>query len=150
MKVLVYDPFASTACISERGFEKVDTIEELCKIADIFSVSVPLTEQTRNLLTIKELSLMKNTAIVINTSRGGIVNEKDIYQVLKEEKIYGAAFDVFESEPIAADHQLLTCNNFIATPHNGANTYDALVRMGMGAVEEIKQDKNGEKVLNPL
>jgi D-3-phosphoglycerate dehydrogenase / 2-oxoglutarate reductase len=137
MDVLVYDPYTSELQCSEEGFTKYDRLEDLLKESDIVSISVPLTKDTENLISARELSLMKKNAILINTSRGKIINEQDLYHALQKGEIFGAALDVFAEEPISKDHPLLTCDNFIGTPHNGANTVDALIRMGTGAVDEI-------------
>lgn len=94
-----------------------------------------------------QFALMKETAIIVNTARGGIINEDALCEALKSRKIFGAALDVFVQEPPTKDHPLLACDNFIATPHNGANTADALVSMGTGAVDEIVRLKNGEEAL---
>lgn len=150
MNVIVYDPFATAGQCNSIGFTKIENLDELCSKGDIISISVPLTEKTKNMIASHELSLMKETAVLINTSRGGIVNEDDLYVALKNNKIFGAALDVFVQEPIPKNHPLLTCDNFIATPHNGANTADALIRMGVGAVDEIVRLKNGEDTLARL
>ena len=147
MKVVVYDPYATVEQCNSLGFLKTESLDELCSQGDILSVSVPLTTETENMIGSREFSLMKETAILINTARGGIVNEEDLYEALKNRTIFGAAFDVFLQEPPAKDHPLLTCDNFCATPHNGANTIDALIRMGTGAVDEIVRMKNGEEPL---
>jgi len=150
MNVIVYDPYVTAEYCNSIGFTKIENLDELCSKGDIISISVPVTEQTKNMIASHELSLMKETTILINTSRGGIVNEDDLYVTLKNNKIFGAAADVFVQEPIQKSHPLLTCNNFVATPHNGANTADALIRMGVGAVDEIIRLKNGEDTLSKL
>lgn len=137
MNVLVFDPYTSEEKCKEEGFTKYDSLESLLKVSDIVSISVPLTKNTENMISAKELSLMKKNAILINTSRGKIINEEDLYQALQNGEIFGAGLDVFAEEPISKDHPLITCNNFIGTLHNGANTEDALIRMGTGAVDEI-------------
>ena len=137
MNVLVFDPYTSELICSQEGFTKYESLEDLLKESDIVSISVPLTKDTENLISARELSLMKKNAILINTSRGKVINEQDLYHALQNGEIFGAALDVFAEEPIFKDHPLLTCNNFIGTPHNGANTVDALIRMGTGAVDEI-------------
>jgi D-3-phosphoglycerate dehydrogenase / 2-oxoglutarate reductase len=147
MKIIAYDPFATTDYCDSLGFAKTENLDELCSKGDIISVSVPLTKETRNMIASREISLMKETAVLINTSRGGIVNEDDLYRALKSHKIFGAALDAFVQEPVHKNHPLLSCDNFIATPHNGANTTDALTRMGVGAVDEIIRLKNGEHPL---
>ncbi|MDV2684011.1 NAD(P)-dependent oxidoreductase [Alkalihalophilus lindianensis] len=111
---------------------------------DVISVSVPLTPDTENLISASELSLMKENGILINTSRGKVINEKDLYDALLLNKIFGAAVDAFAEEPVSKDHPLLKCKNFIGTPHNGANTKDALIRMGTEAVDEIIKLMNEE------
>lgn len=150
MKVMVYDPFISESQCNELGLIKVDKLEELLKEADIINISVPLTESTENMISKNELDLMKENAILINTARGKIVNEKDLYNALQENSIFGAAMDAFEVEPINKNNPLLECSNFIATPHNGANTVDSLIRMGTGAVDEIIRTKNGEDNLHTV
>jgi D-3-phosphoglycerate dehydrogenase len=150
MNVVVYDPFASEEHCSSLGFKKTEDLDELCRKGDVISISVPLTKETKNMIAGHQLSLMKETAVIINTSRGGIINENDLYDALKNHKIFGAALDVFVQEPVSKDNPLLTCDNFIATPHNGANTSDALIRMGVGAVDEIVRCKNGEAALCEL
>lgn len=150
MNVIVYDPFATAEHCSSLGFTRTENLDELCSKGDIISISVPLTKETKNMIASHEISLMKETTVLINTSRGGIVNEDDLYEALKNHKIFGAASDVFVQEPIHKNHPLLTCDNFIATPHNGANTADALIRMGVGAVDEIIRFKNGEDSLSKL
>ncbi len=150
MNVLVYDPFATADHCKSLGFTKVDTLEELCRQGDVISISVPLTEETKNMISAKELAWMKKTAIIVNTSRGGIINEEDLYAALKDNKLFGAALDVFVEEPIKVNHPLLTCDNFIATPHNGANTADALIRMGIGAVDEIVRIQKGQEAFAKL
>lgn len=149
-KVFVYDPFASESDCVESGFSKVESLEDVLKNSDIVSVSVPLTSHTENMLTFKELKLMKPNSILVNTSRGKIVNEDDLYEVLSERYIFGAAIDAFAVEPVEKDHKLLSCPNFIATPHNGANTVDALKRMGTEAIDEIVRCKNGSENLSPV
>ncbi|WP_252312669.1 hydroxyacid dehydrogenase [Sinobaca sp. H24] len=137
MKVGVYDPYTSKQKCEEEGFIKYEQLNDLIKASQVISISVPLTKDTENLISHKEFSLMEPNTIVINTSRGKVVDENALYESLNQEKIFGAALDVFAEEPVSKDHPLFTCNNFIGTPHNGANTKEALIRMGTGAVDEI-------------
>ena len=150
MEVLVYNRSDVSQRCRELGFTQVKDLKELCRRADVLSVSVALTEDTRNLIGAPELAVMKPGAILVNTSRGGIVDEAALYQALQAKKIYGAALDVFEQEPPAKDHPLLTCSNLVATPHNGANTREALYRMGAGCVDEILRFEKGEAPLAPV
>ncbi len=148
--VLVYDPFTNESICKKEGFRKCEDLDQLLKESDIVSISVPLTKDTENLISARELSLMKKNAILINTSRGKIINEMDLYYALKQNKLFGAAIDAFAEEPVSKDHPLLKCNNFIGTPHNGANTKDALIRMGIEAVDEIVRLINNEKASSKI
>lgn len=150
MEVLVYNRSDVREKCRELGFTQVKNLQELCSRADVVSVSVALTEETRNLIGAPELAVMKPGAILVNTSRGGIVHEEALYQALQAKKIYGAALDVFAEEPPAKTHPLLSCRNFVATPHNGANTKEALYRMGAGCVDEILRFEKGEAPLAPV
>jgi D-3-phosphoglycerate dehydrogenase len=149
-KVLVYDPYTTESICKKEGFIKCEDLDQVLKESDIVSISVPFTKDTENLISARELSLMKKNAILINTSRGKIINEKDLYHALQQNKLFGAAIDAFAEEPVSKDHPLLTCNNFIGTPHNGANTKDALFRMGTEAVDEIVRLMNNEETLSKI
>ncbi|MEK4129419.1 D-glycerate dehydrogenase [Solibacillus sp. FSL W8-0474] len=92
--------------------------------SDFIIVLTPLTDETRNLITLEQLKLMKPSAVLINVARGGIVNENDLYIALKEEIIWAAGSDVFEMEPIDNSHFLLEMENFVAIPHIGSATID--------------------------
>ena len=114
-------------------------LEDLFKQADFISLHIPLTDQTRNFIDNRLLSLMKKNSYLINCARGPIVNQNDLYDALKNNKIAGAALDVFDVEPpLPVDLPLLTLENVIATPHIGFNTQEALVSKGKMAIELIK------------
>ena len=87
---------------------------------------------------------MKPSSILINAARGGVVDEVALVEALKENRIFGAAVDAFVEEPVPKNHRLFSCGNFVGTPHNGANTTDALTRMGTEAVDEIVRFERGE------
>lgn len=145
MEVYGFDPYLTEETAKKLGINKVDTLDDLLEVADIVSISVPLTKDTENLISLEQLRKMKRTSILINTSRGKIVNEADLFIALKEGLIGAAALDVFEIEPPKKDNPLLSLTNFIGTPHIGAATEEALIRMGVTAVEEIKMVKDGLK-----
>ena len=148
MKVLAYDPYVPDERFEELGFTRVHSLEELIKNADVVNVSTPLNEETRNLIHGEMFTWFKPHAILLNCARGGIVNEKDLYDALKTGKVMAAACDVFEKEPPTAATPLLSLPNFIATPHQGANTEEATRNMAQMAVNEILRLKKGEKFLN--
>ena len=150
MKVLAYDPFLPEEACKAMGFDYTTDVNAIYKSCDIISISVPLTDQTRNMVGANEFEMMKSSTIIINASRGGIINEQALTDALKRNQIFGAAIDAFVDEPVPKDHELFSCFNFIGTPHNGANTKDALINMGTGAIDEIIRVEQGEKTLTDL
>lgn len=130
-----YDPFITAQEAANRGFIKVDTVEELLERSDFVSISVHLNDSTRNLISGKMFDHFKPGAILVNTARGGIVNEDDLYDALKSGKLAGAACDVFAHEPDYAGNRLFELDNFSATPHLGGNTVDAIRRTSMSLVQ---------------
>ncbi|MCS7174795.1 phosphoglycerate dehydrogenase [Pseudothermotoga sp.] len=143
MRVLVYDPYVQEESLRQVGAEKVE-LEELLKQSDFVSLHVPLNESTRNLIDKRKISLMKKTAYLINTARAGVVDETALIDALKNGQIAGAALDVFEPEPLPSDSPLFDCPNLILTPHVGAHTFEAILRMNMMAAESIVDFFNGK------
>jgi D-3-phosphoglycerate dehydrogenase len=122
--------------------------EELLKQSDIISVNIPLKEDTKNYIALKELKLMQKHSILINTARGGIVNEKDLYYALKNSFIHSAAIDVFEEEPYVGN--LKELDNCILTCHMGASTIDSRTDMEVQALEEAIRYKEGQPLKNEV
>lgn len=145
MKSYGYDPFLSADDIEKMGAQYSDDYLELLKECDIISVHVPLTEKTRNMISEKEIRTMKNTAIIINCSRGGIINEKDLANALNNNIIAGAGLDVFEKEPPALNDEILKAKNTILSPHSAAQTREAVIHMAEMCVEGCLAVINGEK-----
>ena len=143
MRVLVYDPYVEESNLRELGVEKME-LDELLRQSDFVSLHVPLNESTRHLIDREKISLMKRTAYLINTARGGVVDEKALVEALKSGQIAGAALDVFDVEPLPADSPFFDCPNVIMTPHVGAHTYEAILRMNMMAAESIVDFFNGK------
>lgn len=100
LSILTYDPYISNEVMQNYEYVKKIDFLELLKKSDFISIHVPLTKNTKNMVSIKEINLMKKSAIIINTSRGGIINEKDLIKALISKRITGAALDVFEKEPL--------------------------------------------------
>lgn len=136
MRVLVYDPYASKETIEAHSAQSVD-LETLLKESDFVSIHAPLTEETRNMIGEREISLMKKSAFLINTSRGGLLDEDALVKALKEGRIAGAALDVFQEEPLPEDSPFFDCPNLITTAHIGAHTVEAIYRMNMMAAQAI-------------
>lgn len=142
MQVIALDPFVPEDRARSLGVELV-TKEELLKQADFISVHTTLTEGTRSLIDGDDLEAMKPTARIINTARGGIIDESALEQALSDGKIAGAAVDVFESEPVT-DHPLFKSDKVVVTPHLGASTAEAQERVAVDVAEQIMCVLNGE------
>lgn len=145
MKLAGYDPFLEQEKIEALGADYYENYEDLLKISDVVTIHVPLTEETRGMISKRQLSMMKPTALLINCSRGGIVNESDLVEALKEGVIAGAGTDVFCSEPPRADDPLLTCPNLVLSPHSAAQTREAVIKMAQMCVKGCLAVCRGEK-----
>lgn len=145
MKVAGYDPFMSREKIEALGAEYYADYQELLKTADIITIHVPLTDETRNMIAKEQLASMKKTALIINCSRGGIINEADLVQALKDGVIAGAGTDVYCNEPPKADDPLLNCPNLIVSPHSAAQTREAVIKMAQMCVKGCLAVCRGEK-----
>jgi D-3-phosphoglycerate dehydrogenase len=132
MRILISDPYIPEESIPQ-GIQRVSQLEPLLKEADIVSLHCPLTEETRNLIGEKELLRMKKTAFLINTARGGIVNEEALIAALREGEIAGAALDTFRLEPPEDLRRLCEAGKLVLTPHIAAATDAAFTRMGLEA-----------------
>lgn len=125
---------------------KFKELDEIIKDSDVISLHVPLNNKTKHLLNEKRLSQMKSTAILVNTCRGGIIDENALYQVLKAEKLVGAGLDVFEQEPIDKYHQLATLSNVIMTPHIAGGTNEAMKAVAFQAYTNINEFLKNEEL----
>ena len=143
-RVIGYDPFFSPRA-AEAGIEQFPSIDTVLEQADLFSISVHLTKDTANFINAERLAHCKPGALLINTSRGGIVDEKALYDALMSHRLGGAACDVWLHEPPTVENPLVGLTNVIATPHLGANTDEALRRVGVRMVEDIFTVLDGGK-----
>lgn len=130
MKVVAYDPIVNAAdsVWRETGVGKM-SLDELLQNSDVVSLHVPLNEETRHLIDARRIALMKKQAVLINSSRGGIVNEQALVAALQAGKLRGAALDVFEDEPVKAGNNLPVMPNLILTPHIAGLTEEANTRV---------------------
>lgn len=135
MNVIAYDPFLSKDKAKAMGVEKLDFIEVIRR-ADFVTIHAPLTNETRNLIKRESLKEMKTGVFIINCARGGIVNEKDLYDALKSGKVAGAAMDVFEKEP-PVDNPLVKNERVVCTPHLGASTKEAQENVAIAIAEQV-------------
>lgn len=137
MEVTVHDPMAAPGAIEAAGHTRADRLDDLLAAADIISLHCPLTQATRHLIDGPRLARMKPTAFLINTARGGIVDEAALAEALAERRIAGAALDSFASEPPAADSPLWGLPNLVATPHIGGVTNGSARAMAEIAARHI-------------
>ncbi len=138
MKVYGFSRNTQVESYEKHNIVPCRSLKELLEKADFLNISIPLNESTKGLIGEKELAHMKESALLINTARGEIVQERALYRALKDGVIAGAASDVFKKEPpVKGENALLALDNFIATPHIGANTDEALYRVGMKAVKNL-------------
>jgi D-3-phosphoglycerate dehydrogenase len=126
---------AFTDFYAAHGVEAVG-LETLLRRSDVVTLHLPLNESTRGLLDANRLAMLKPTAVLINTARGGLVDESALKQMLREKRLAAAAFDVFATEP-PKDQELLALPNFLATPHIGGSAHEAIIAMGRAAIEGL-------------
>jgi len=136
-KVYIYDPYVDEKIIKEFGGIKVDKIEIGLKNADYVSLHMPLTKETKNLINYSVLKTMKKNSIIINTARGGIINELELDKALNEGLIFGAALDVFSQEPVEKDNPLLKNKKVILSPHSATFTDECTSRMSIETTKNI-------------
>jgi D-3-phosphoglycerate dehydrogenase len=145
MKVLAYDPYVSQEQIQPLEVT-LTSLDQVIAAADFLSVHAALTDVTRNMIGADQLRAMKPGAYLINTSRGGLVDEAALYQALAEGQIAGAALDTFVDEPPLGS-PLLQLDNVVLTPHVGAHTREAIERVGILAARNVVQAlQTGEPV----
>lgn len=135
MNVIAFDPFLNEENAEEMGVRKVE-LDELFKLADIITFHTPLTKDTKDMVCARTIKTMKDGVMIINCARGGIVNEADLAEAVKDGKVAGAALDVFTSEP-PEDYSLMKLDNVITTPHLGAATGEAQVNVAVAVAEQI-------------
>lgn len=142
-KLAAYDPFVSEADMAAAGVQKMG-LDEIIREADFLSVHVPLIKDTYHLLNEERFNQMKKNAVVINTARGPIIDEKALAEALEKGIIAGAALDVTEEEPIGKDSPLLKMDNVIITPHSAWYSEEAMVELRQKAARNIIQVLSGE------
>ena len=153
MQVIAYDPYLTDEKKHEcHSWVRMVELKELLLKSDFISIHVPMTDQTRDLVDEAELSLMKSDAILINASRGGVVNETALIKALESNKIAGAGLDVFSEEPVPGDNPLLKLENVILTPHTAALTKECVIRMATEAavcILDVFAGRVPQNIANP-
>jgi D-3-phosphoglycerate dehydrogenase len=125
--------------VRSRVYDRFVSVEEMLPKADFISIHIPLTPQTKHMLSTREFNMMKDGVVIIDCSRGGVVDQEALYQALVSGKVKAAAVDVFEEEP-PGKHKLLTLENVYATPHIGAQTREAQLRAGVQVAERVIEE----------
>ena len=153
LRVIAYDPYIPEELAKEKGVALV-SLEQLCKQADIISVHVPLMPSTKGLIGADQFRLMKKEAIIINTSRGPVIDEEALVAALRNNQIAGAALDVVEKEPIRPDHPLLSMDQVILTPHIAWYSEESAAEMrtkaAMGIADVLLHGKYPKYLVNKL
>ena len=150
MNVYVYDPYVEKEKVKISGAIPVDNISENLQKMDAVTLHCPKNDETTNLFTKKEFNLMKKSSFIINCARGGILNEEDLYEALKNENISGAGLDVFDVEPTPSSNPLFKLNNVILSPHIAGVTIESTVRMATETVQnvlDVLDDKINQSVV---
>ena len=146
-KVYVFDPFVNKEDIENHNCIPVDKNDGI-KLADYISIHLPLNKNTKNFIADKEFLIMKDSVIIVNTARGGIINEKSLVAALKNKEIFGASLDVFETEPPDENHPIFQLSNVLLSPHNAALTLECRKRMALEAAENIVYFLKNQENLN--
>jgi len=147
MKILFYDVIPRPEMEKELGAKRVD-LDTLLRESDFVSIHVPLIKETYHMINAERLKLMKKTAYLINNSRGPVVDEKALYEALKEGKIAGAGLDVFEQEPTPVANPLLRLDNVVAAPHISSASYETRSKMAEMVAENLVAFFDGRKPPN--
>ena len=150
MRVLAFDPYITRERAQMFGAELVD-LEYLLKESDVVSINCPLTKQTYHMIGERELSMMKKTAILINTARGAIIDERALTKCLRNRGIRGAGLDVYEMEPLASDSPLRKLDNVVLTPHLASVTdvVERIVEEGVQNIIAFLKGNMPKRIVNP-
>lgn len=146
-RILVVDPLLTDEQASQAGVTRVN-LDTLCREADFISLHAPLTPDTHHLIGEAELAKMKPSAVLVNTSRGGLIDEQALINALLQQRIFAAGLDVFESEPLSAKSPLLQMDNTLCTDHTAWFTEESVVELQSKAAHEVRRAFEGEHPLN--
>ncbi|MDX9860481.1 MAG: hydroxyacid dehydrogenase [Rhodospirillales bacterium] len=152
MRVAAYDPYVEDSVLAEEGVERADDLAALLGQADVVSLHLQLTPETRGLMNRDRLALMKPGALLVNTSRGGLVDAEALVEAVTSERLAGAAMDVFEKEPPPADHPFCKVERILLSPHIAGATRECLQRTAMqtaAQVIEVLEGKRPAHLVNP-
>ncbi|HRD76796.1 MAG TPA: NAD(P)-dependent oxidoreductase, partial [Hyphomicrobiaceae bacterium] len=137
MTVQIYDPYVKPEVIKAAGYEPVKDLDAALPRADFVSIHCPKNAETKGMFDGKRLALLKPTAYLVNTARGGLIDEIALHKALTTGKLAGAGLDVFDSEPVKPDNPLLKLDNVITAPHMAGVTLESVDRMGQQAARNV-------------
>ena len=146
-KIIAYSPRTPLSAWPDIPHTRASSLEELLAQVDLLSLHLPLSAETRHMLSTKEFALMKKDAVLVNVARGGIVDEAALYEALKSGHLFGAGIDVFAKDPPQPDDPLLSLPNVVATPHAAGGTFDTPERSSRGVAQQVIRVLQG---LEPL
>jgi D-3-phosphoglycerate dehydrogenase / 2-oxoglutarate reductase len=147
-RILAYDPYVPADIWTDIPHRRASSLAELLPQVDILTLHLPLTGESRGMIDAAALALMKPSAVVINTSRGGIVDERALYDAIVAGQLFGAGLDVFEREPPTADHPLVRLPTVVATPHAGGGTYETQARSSLLVAQQLFEALAGRELLD--
>ncbi len=147
-RILAYDPYVPADIWPDIPHRRAASLAELLPQVDILTLHLPLTDESRDMIDAAALSLMKPSAVVMNTSRGGIVDERALYDAIVAGRLFGAGLDVFEREPPTADHPLMRLPTVVATPHAGGGTYETQARSSLLVAQQLFEALAGRELLD--
>lgn len=153
VRILAYDPYLDSAAIQEGGAQPAD-LETLLRESDFISLHLPLNDETRHIINAKTLAMMKSSTYLINTARGGLIDEAALFAAVQNKQIRGAALDVLSAEPPPKDHPVLSAllkeERILVTPHVAWYSEEAMIDMRARAAEDVVQVLRGEKPRTPV
>jgi len=145
MNIVAYDPLAKTLPASHHFVKRMDSLRELLQQADVVTLHSPLTPETRHMINSESVAWMKTSALLINTSRGAVIDTHVLADALKSGKLAGAALDVFENEPLPADHPLQSTPRVLFSPHIAGSTGEALEAMAELVARQVVEVLKGQR-----
>lgn len=146
--ILAYDPYAPADRWRDIPHTRVHSLREMLPHVDLLTLHLPLTEDSRHLIGRDELAMMKKDAVLVNVSRGGLIDEQALYESLKSGHLFGAGLDVFEHEPPPADYPLLRLPNVVATAHAAGGTHETQTRSSLQVAQQVIDVLNGKEPPN--
>lgn len=136
-RIIAFDPFAPDEKWGDLPHQRVSSLAELLRISDLVTLHLPLNEQTKNIINQAALVLMKKNAVLINVSRGGLIDEGALFTALQSGHLFGAGLDVFSVEPPPEDHPLLSLPNVVTTPHAAGGTVETQERSSLRVAQQV-------------